>query len=281
MTLIVLQYSWECDFPMKWGDPMRMVLGLAGAALLFAGPAVAADLAVQEPVYKAPVYKAPPPAPVYWTGCYVGATAGGVSGRSDVSWAPDFSNAELTGQTAASLRSTSFTGGGEAGCNYQVNTWLVVGVEADGEYTGLGSAKTGVVNTTNPPLASPFTESFSSRWLATVRGRVGVASGQWLFFASGGAAFANSTFSDAITFPTGPTNSSTTAATSSGTITGWTAGGGIEWLFSPHWSLKAEYLHVDFGTRSFLGINSQSSSTILFNHTLTEEIGRVGVNYHF
>jgi hypothetical protein len=67
------------------GVLMRNVLGLAGAALLlFAGPAAAADLAVM-----APVYKAPPP-PVYsWTGCYVGATAGGASGKSDVSWASD------------------------------------------------------------------------------------------------------------------------------------------------------------------------------------------------
>jgi outer membrane immunogenic protein len=254
---------------------------LAGAALLFAGPAVAADLAV-----KAPVYKAPPPEPVYsWTGCYVGATAGGASGKSDVSWAPNpdgflASGGAIAAQTPASLSSTGFTGGGEVGCNYQFNPWLVVGVEGDGQSTGLGSTSTGAVSVAR--TTNPFTESFSSHWLATVRGRVGVASGQWLFFGSGGVAFANPTFSDSIFFPgSGTTN----AATSSGTITGWTAGGGIEWHFMPHWSLKAEYLYVDFGTRNFTSSNSDPAvftlSTIVHSHTLTEEIGRVGVNYRF
>jgi outer membrane immunogenic protein len=58
---------------------MRKSLGLVGAALLLAGPALAADLG------RPPAYKAPPPAPVFsWTGCYIGATAGGVHGKSDV-----------------------------------------------------------------------------------------------------------------------------------------------------------------------------------------------------
>jgi outer membrane immunogenic protein len=144
----------------------------------------------------------------------------------------------------------------------------------------LASTRTGAVNL--PLVTDPFTESFKSHWLATVRERVGVASGQWLFFASGGAAFAKPTFSDSLSFPGSGT---TSAATSSGTITGWTAGGGVEWLFLPHWSLKAEYLHVDFGRRSFTSFNSDPvrfpNSTIVHSHTLTEEIGRVGVNYHF
>jgi outer membrane immunogenic protein len=32
--------------------------------------------------------------------------------------------------------------------------------------------------------------------------------------------------------------------------TGWTAGGGVEWLLDPHWSFKAEYLFMDLGTAS-------------------------------
>jgi outer membrane immunogenic protein len=131
-------------------------------------------------------------------------------------------------------------------------------------------------------LTNPFTESFSSRWLSTVRGRIGIANGQWLFFASGGAAFANPTFSDSISFPgSGTTN----AASSSGTITGWAAGGGIEWFFMPQWSVKAEYLHADFGTRSFTSVNSEPVvfplSSIVHSQSLTEDIGRLGLNFHF
>ena len=31
----------------------------------------------------------------------------------------------------------------------------------------------------------------------------------------------------------------------SGTEVGWTAGGGVEWMFLPNWSVKAEYLYYD------------------------------------
>ena len=31
------------------------------------------------------------------------------------------------------------------------------------------------------------------------------------------------------------------------TLTGWTVGGGVEWLLNPNWSVKVEYLYYDFG----------------------------------
>jgi outer membrane immunogenic protein len=258
---------------------MRKVLSLVGATLLFVGPALAADLPVKAP-------RAAPLAPAFsWTGCYIGATAGGVWGKSDVSWAPNppgfpLSGPDIAAQTPGTLSSSGFTGGGEVGCNYQFNPWLVFGVEGDFEYTGLSASRSGAVLSNG--TVNPFTESFSSHWLSTVRGRVGIANGPWLFFATGGVAFANPTFSDAIFFPgSGTTN----AASSSGTITGWTVGGGVEWFFMPQWSLKAEYLHVDFGTKSFTSANSDPItfplSTIVHSHSLVEDIGRIGLNFHF
>src|SRR5258706_16128260 len=51
---------------------MKKALGLVGATLLFAGPALGADLGT-----KAPAYKAPPLAPIFsWTGFYVGGHGG-------------------------------------------------------------------------------------------------------------------------------------------------------------------------------------------------------------
>ena len=58
---------------------MKKIMGLVGAVLLIAGPALAADLPVKAP------RAAPLAAPFSWTGCYIGATAGGVGGTSDVS----------------------------------------------------------------------------------------------------------------------------------------------------------------------------------------------------
>jgi len=260
---------------------MSKVLGLAVAMLLVAGPSLAADLAV-----KAPRSLPPGAAPFSWTGCYIGATAGGVQGKSDVSWAPNppgfpISGPSIAAQTPGTISSTGFTGGGEIGCNYQFNPFLVAGLEGDFAYTGLDASRSGAV-TVAPGNVNPFTESFTSHWLSTIRGRLGIANGPVLFFATGGAAFANPTFSDQIFFPASGT---TNAASSSGTITGWTVGGGVEWFFMPQWSLKAEYLHADFGTRSFTSANSNPAvfplSTIVHSHSLVEDIGRIGLNFHF
>ena len=40
------------------------------------------------------------------------------------------------------------------------------------------------------------------------------------------------------------------AGSSSEIRTGWTAGGGVEWLLDQHWSTKIEYQFVDLGTET-------------------------------
>jgi len=255
---------------------LRKILGLVGVALLVAGPAFAADMAV-----KAPVRAAPLAAPFSWTGCYIGATAGGVKGKSDDSWTANPAGfafpAEIATQTAGTLSPSGFTGGAELGCNYQLNNWLVIGVEGDWEYTGLSASRSGTEVAGG--FVNPFTESFTARWLSTIRGRAGIANGQWLFFATGGLAIADVSLSDSISFAASGT---TNTASSNGTITGWTVGGGIEWFFMPQWSLKAEYLYVDLGTKNYTSSNPLFPlATISHSHRLNENIGRVGVNFHF
>jgi outer membrane immunogenic protein len=56
------------------------------------------------------------------------------------------------------------------------------------------------------------------------------------------------------------------------TRTGWTAGAGLEWMFAPHWSLKAEYLYRRFDSVTFLGVPTGS---------LALNSGQFGINYHF
>ena len=68
--------------------------------------------------------------------------------------------------------------------------------------------------------------------------------------------------------------------------TGWTAGGGVEWMFLPNWSVKAEYLYSDIsgsnngyigngfvGNNGFVGGNWH-------NHERWNTV-RAGLNYHF
>ena len=72
---------------------------------------------------------------------------------------------------------------------------------------------------------------------------------------------------------------------------GWTAGGGIEWLFMPNLSAKLEYNYYDFGslTQNFLAarFTSDPPSPVYFlekyqgNNRFKGNIVRAGVNYHF
>jgi outer membrane immunogenic protein len=153
---------------------MKKLLLMTAAFGALALPAMAADM------NPAPVYRAPVPVPVAvfaWTGCYLGGAVGGVWGSSNDSWAanPDpvaFSGGApaVNSQTASTINNSGVIGGVEGGCNYQVSPWLVVGLEGDWQGAGLSGSTNGAVNfmgTTNP-----WTESWSSHWLATIRGRL-------------------------------------------------------------------------------------------------------------
>ena len=59
---------------------------------------------------------------------------------------------------------------------------------------------------------------------------------------------------------------------------GWTVGAGLEYMFAPNWSAKAEYQYYNFGKTSFtsgpadiVGVSSRNDE-----HTV-----KVGVNYRF
>ena len=65
------------------------------------------------------------------------------------------------------------------------------------------------------------------------------------------------------------------------TRTGWTVGGGAEWMFAPHWSVFAEYNFMGFGTQSatFTGCGG----TCVVNASAKANVQDVlaGVNYKF
>jgi len=104
--------------------------------------------------------------------------------------------------------------------------------------------------------------------LATVRGRVGVAFEQVLLYGTGGFALADAKLS-ASAFGVGVSDSKT--------LTGWTAGAGAEWMFLPHWSLKAEYLYRSLSGATFFAQFPPGVPT----GTLNINSGQFGVNYHF
>jgi outer membrane immunogenic protein len=106
----------------------------------------------------------------------------------------------------------------------------------------------------------------STDWYGTVRGRVGwLATPNLLLFGTGGFAYgrvdgsANYSIAPAPNFVSASfggfgflcTGGVTCfAGGSSETRTGWTAGGGAEWLLDQHWSAKIEYQFVDLGSET-------------------------------
>lgn len=228
---------------------MRKFL-LATGTLLFAAAAQAADMPVKAPpVAVAAVYS--------WTGCYIGASGGGAWGRSRhvrTDGVPMTNRFDVDGWIV----------GGTVGCNLQ-NGAIVFGVEGDWSWTNK-KGDTFLV----PPFATTIGVETKEKWLATGRGRLGWAHGQWLFFATGGVAAADVSVTEFN--PVGTSSESKTRW-------GWTVGGGIEAALSSNWSAKAEYLYVKFDDdkRYFtVSLCCAERRTELNNH-----IARVGLNYRF
>jgi outer membrane immunogenic protein len=253
----------------------------------FASNAFAADMPVKAPVYRpAPVAVVAP----LWNGWYVGGNGGYGWDNRDVTFTGDptfFGAAIATGFSAASLSpsATGGLGGIQAGYNYQMGPG-VIGVEADFDFASIRGSSTftdvsgGFQNTAERKVTS----------LGTVRARAGFL--PWnplLLYVTGGLAYGNTNLN--ITQTVTPIAGGClavpgcTSATSSGTTAGWTVGGGVEWMFAPKWSLKAEYLYVDLGNRSatltafpaFGPPGNFYTGTTSFR----ENIVRGGINYHF
>ncbi len=249
--------------------------------VLSVGPigAMAADMPLKAP----PV---PVVVPYSWTGCYIGVNAGGAWGRMREDWDPNpagfpTSGPSLIANGSGSYDGDGWVGGGQIGCNWQTQS-IVWGVEGDIDYSGLTGSRDVAVPAAGAVAAYSIHEDFRSRWLATVRGRVGWAIDRVLLYVTGGLAVSDIRTTDTAVFPASATFNSVTATT---TRAGWTVGGGIEWAFLPHWSIKAEYLYVDLGSFSTTSANSNPGafplSTIVHNHNLTENIARLGLNFKF
>jgi outer membrane immunogenic protein len=214
------------------------------AACLAAGAAAAADL----PSVKGP--PAPPPPPAFsWTGPYVGLNIG--HGWADSTTINGFALTPAFAFTGAFWAPTSpnasgVIGGVQAGYNYQFNgTGFVVGFETD--FNGADVQGTNFVG--GSPVTGtgviPFIRTHQSLdWFGTVRGRVGYAIlPSLLVFGTGGFAYGHTSNNFVIGF----TNGYFDGASHGSTRTGWAAGGGFEWAFTPNLSLKFEYIYVDLG----------------------------------
>jgi outer membrane immunogenic protein len=240
------------DSIQKKGTLMKRQL-IAGFALsiLAVVPAKAADMRA------APVFtKAPMMAPVFsWTGCYIGGNAGGLWAKKD--WT------NVAGPAESSASVSNWLAGGQAGCNYQVSTW-VFGIQGDYDWTNASA-------TANDTFFVATTDQTKIKSLASVTGRVGYAWDRFLGYVKGGGAWESDEYS--ITSP-----AVLASATASETRTGWTIGVGGEYAFTDWLTGFAEYNYYDFGTKSdtFAGTFATTA-----NIKETKSVAKAGINFKF
>ncbi|OKO76848.1 outer membrane protein [Bradyrhizobium sp. AS23.2] len=214
---------------------MKKVLLASACLFALTGAASAADLAAR-PYTKAPVAVAS----VYnWTGFYLGIVGGGA-------WQSD-SDIKMKGGFV----------GGTAGYNWQTGN-VVFGLEADGAWADVSAS------------VSDGTDSLTSKTdaMGTVRGRIGYAVNNVLFYGTGGYAWIDNkvTVSEA-----------GLSVSDSKFHSGWTVGAGVEAFIAPQWSVKGEYLYRSLGGETyFSGVGVPVNSGTANFHTV-----QVGVNYHF
>jgi len=206
----------------------RIVWGaVAALAAGWAGVAQAADLSYGS---RAPYTVNQPLNSYSWAGPYLGGNLG-------YAWGTVENNP---------TKPSGFVGGVQGGYNWQQQGPLVFGIEGDIQATGADDT------------FAPW--KFSNPWFGTVRGRVGYAFNNILFYGTGGLAF-------------GELRAETFGLSETHTNVGWTLGVGTEVGLAQNWTAKIEYLYVDLASDNFTitGVSNAYRFGLV----------RAGVNYHF
>jgi outer membrane immunogenic protein len=234
--------------------------------------------------------------PFSWTGFYLGANAG-------YGWGHHSSQLVIPGNSASldfylpglaagaydsriGYHQNGFIGGGQIGYNYQFNRALI-GIETDFNGADIKDNQDVKISNANTNLFVPWTGSAGARleWLGTVRGRLGFTPWQQaLLYATGGFAYGDVKHSYKNAFAQ---NNNFFHSSRSRITTGYTVGGGGEWMFTGHWSAKIEYLYyylgksTDFTTPGGRSVTAVAGGIRPLGNVFRDSgnIVRIGVNY--
>ena len=249
----------------------KLLLAHAAAlAVTMVGPAVAADM---------PLAAVAPFAERFsWTSCYLGGHLGGGFARKDITdpvqlVQDSFLGAgSTTSTTTASPSPSGVVIGGQIGCDYQFASAWVVGIQgAASGSTMKGSTTVGL------PLGNPDTAlvKASTDFLPSLTARVGYAFDNVLLYARGGVALAGNKYDVTGSFAGTPFGFEGLDLR-----LGWTAGGGVEWAFSRHWSANIEYDYYQFGHGGVLMSDPINTFAGIVDVRQTVQVVKVGLNFH-
>jgi len=225
----------------------KLLLG-AAAFIAFAAPAFAADMPART-YTNAPAYTAPEV--VYnWTGFYMGGQLGGA----------------FAGNNSLEGSDGRFMVGVQGGADYLFATNWVVGAEA--QYSWLpGNSNNGILF----PGGTLVTQD--NHALGSVTGRLGYTWGPALLYAKGGYAWRDNN-NIGVSLASAPVAFATTGNHKDG----YTVGAGLEYMFAPNWSAKAEYQYYNFGSTAF---TAGTPEIVGVRFRDDEHTVKVGVNYRF
>jgi len=228
---------------------------------------------------------APPTAPMFnWSGFYVGANAGSAWTKAPL----QFISGSATPADAAAenragtldLKDSAFVGGIQGGFNWQSGPVLIgAEIDYDSLRARLQQGPALFPFGSNPALMFNLTQTVTTNWLLTARPRIGYATNGALVYATGGLAVTKLHYGLAFIDTSG--GAAGEGTTFSKTKVGWTAGGGFELALANNWTFKTEYLHVQFGGESVVGVNGAGEPNVHVISRLTADIVRAGINYRF
>jgi outer membrane immunogenic protein len=261
------------------GVAMRKLLpgSIAFAVLSFGlglAPAMAGDLDVAMPPYKA---AAPMPPPFSWGGFYVGGNLGGHFSRDEITTVTDPGFAGAAFVDAAStinMSSHGFVGGLQAGYNF-AGIGGVWGVEVDVNWLG-GTATRTLTGIPGLPAADALTNSAQLSFLSTYRMRWGIPFDRALVFVSGG--FALGTLKTTDTFAQVGLPAQTIST--SNFAPGLAFGGGADFAITPNLWVRGEYLFVLLkNTNATIPATAGNADDVAVTHEYSDNIFRLALNY--
>lgn len=223
---------------------------IIASALLLAtvGMAHAADVVVQE---AAPAYN--------WSGVYVGAQAG-------YAWSD--ARYEAVDYATVDYDPDGFFGGAYAGYNYQFSNKIVLGVDADINFSGIdGHGSLTWADNTSPDDHIGYSKL---KWTGAIRGRVGYALDRFMPYIAGGLSVGKYQF-DLDHDGTGNMDFEEERS-----LTGWNLGAGFDYAVTDNLIVRAEYRYTDFGSKSFDQDWGGDSKIDINTHDI-----RLGVAYKF
>jgi outer membrane immunogenic protein len=218
-----------------------------------------------------------------WSGGYVGIIGGYGWGEANLD-----GTAYLAGTSTALPSSVSesfdLTGGlvgGQAGYDFDLGNNFVLGVVGDMSWSGVGGDVCVETTQGGCVVSDPSDSYFSAdlSWLGTLRARGGFATGDMLFYLTGGLALG-----EVETSITNVGGQNDPTREDSNTHVGWTVGGGAEFKVNESVSIGAEYLYVNLGSQDYEYNASNIGSPpadIRGEGDLTLSLVRASLNFRF